>query len=497
MLFSNLVSPLLQKSVKGSNDPEITAIAYDSRKVIPGALFVCIKGDNFDGHRFIDDAVRNGAAAVIADDIPAFDGITSDIPAVLVPDTRVAMPVLANRFFDFPSRKLKLVGVTGTKGKTTTTYLIESIFKQAGLGAGVIGTMGTRINGDPVPSNRTTPESVDLQELFARMVSEHVDATAMEVSSHALVKHRTGGSEFDAAVYTNLTHEHLDFHHTLDEYFAAKMILFRDYPVASSKKITAVINIDDPRGEMVCDITQGSVLTYGIEKSADITARNISASAKGVSFDVAYGSDVFHIDLNLGGMFNVYNALGAIGASLSLGIGIDDISAGLQSIASVDGRFEAVKCGQDFDVIVDYAHTPDSLRNVLESAREITSGRLLVVFGCGGNRDKGKRPMMGEIASGLADVCVVTSDNPRKEDPNAIIEEIMAGIDTRNGKPVEAITDRESAIKRAMEMACPGDMVVIAGKGHETYQEFADHTIHFDDREVVKEILQCNRNGSV
>lgn len=497
MLFSNLISPLLEKSVKGSGDPEITAIAYDSRKVIPGAAFVCIQGDNFDGHQFIDDAVKNGAVVIIADNRQAFESISPEISAVLVPDTRTALPILANRFFDYPSRKLKLVGVTGTKGKTTTTYLIESIIRQAGMGAGVIGTMGTRINGTPVPSNRTTPESVDLQELFSRMLSEDVAAVAMEVSSHALVKHRTEGSEYDVAVYTNLTHEHLDFHHTLDEYFKAKMILFEEYPAVSAKKFTAVVNIDDSRGNAVCRLSKGSVLTYGIDKPADITAENIAASARGVSFDVTYRSDKFHIDLNLGGMFNVYNSLAAIGATLALGIGIGDIKAGLESIKSVDGRFEAVECGQDFDVIVDYAHNEDSLENVLKSAREITSGRLLVVFGCGGNRDRGKRPMMGKIASRMADVCVVTSDNPRKEDPEAIIAEIMTGVDTRNGKPIETIPDRAQAIKRALEMASAGDMVVIAGKGHETYQEFADHTVHFDDREVVREILCGTRNGSV
>ncbi|MHB1000957.1 MAG: UDP-N-acetylmuramoyl-L-alanyl-D-glutamate--2,6-diaminopimelate ligase [Armatimonadota bacterium] len=496
MLFSKLIESI-NETINGTHDPEISAITYDSRKVVPGALFVCIRGDNFDGHKFIGDAVTNGADAIIADDVTAIDILKSNFPVVIVPDTRVALPILANQFFDYPSRKLKLVGVTGTKGKTTITYLLDAIFKQAGFGSGVIGTMGTRINGKPVPSNRTTPESVDLQELFSRMISDGVSAVAMEVSSHALIKHRTEGTEFDVAVYTNLTHEHLDFHNTLDEYFDAKMILFKEYPPKSAKKFSAVVNIDDPRGEMVCSLTEGSAITYGINNSADISASNIIANAGGVSFDVTYWQGEFHVNMNLGGMFNVYNSLAAIGASIALGIGTDDIKAGLESIASVDGRFEAVKCGQDFDVIVDYAHTPDSLDNVLKSAKEISTGHLIVVFGCGGNRDRTKRPVMGRIAGDMADICIVTSDNPRKEDPDSIIAEIMAGVELCKGSIIETVTDRRDAIRRAIDLAETGDMVVIAGKGHETYQEFADHTIHFDDREVVREILCDIGNGSV
>lgn len=495
MLLSKLIDPIIGKKNCGLSDPDIYTIAYDSRKVVSGAVFVCIRGESFDGHKFIADAVKNGASAIIADNECAVNDLKLEIPYVLVPDSRTALPVIANRLFDYPSKKLKLTGITGTKGKTTTTFLVNAILKQSGLRTGVIGTMGTWIKDVPVPSSRTTPESVDLQQLFADMIAEGVSAVSMEVSSHALVKHRTAGCEFDTAVFTNLTHDHLDFHNTLDEYFLAKLILFKQYPLASSKPFTAVINIDDPRGAVVCANTAGRIITYGITNSADIMATNIIASANCVAFDVSSPHGDFHINLNLGGMFNVYNSLAAIGTAFSYGIEIDDIIAGLQSVSAVDGRFEAVKCGQDFDVIVDYAHTPDSLINILRAAKEIARGRLIVVFGCGGNRDKAKRPIMGNIASEMADICIITSDNPRKEDPDVIIAEIISGIKEDSCHHVETISDRLSAIRHAVEIARPGDMLVIAGKGHETYQEFADHTIHFDDREIVREILSSAKES--
>lgn len=496
MLLSKLIEPIIGKKNFGLSDPDICSIAYDSRKVVSGAVFVCIRGENFDGHRFIADAVNNGASAIIADDECTTDALSLKIPYVLVPDSRTSLPVIANRLFDYPSRKLKLTGITGTKGKTTTSFLLNAILRQSGLKTGVIGTMGAWINDAVVPSNRTTPESVDLQQLFCDMLSEGVSAVSMEVSSHALVKHRTYGCEFDTAVFTNLTHEHLDFHNSLDEYFLAKLALFKQYPLMSSKPFTSVVNIDDLRGAAVCENTAGGAVTYGINHFADIKAANVKASAAGVAFDVSSPHGDFHINLNLGGVFNVYNALAAIGAAFSYGIGIEDIIDGLQSVNAVDGRFEAVKCGQDFDVIVDYAHTPDSLINVLRAAKEIACGRLIVVFGCGGNRDKAKRPIMGNIASEMADICIVTSDNPRKEDPDTIIAEIVCGIAKSYCHKVETIPDRMGAIRHAVEIACPGDMLVIAGKGHETYQEFADHTIHFDDREVVRAIL-CPANEGI
>jgi UDP-N-acetylmuramoyl-L-alanyl-D-glutamate--2,6-diaminopimelate ligase len=489
MLLSHLIEPLPEKHSTGPQDPDITAIVYDSRRAAPGSLFVCIEGEHFDGHDFARDAVAKGACAVIAE---RFADMPADLPIIIVPDTRQALPVLANRFFDHPSRKMKLVGVTGTKGKTTTTYLVESIFQQAGLCAGVIGTLGARIRGESVPLDRTTPESVDLQELLARMVSEDVNAAVMEVSSHALVMRRTEGCEYDVGVFTNLTHDHLDFHHTLDEYLDAKLILFKSYPRESGKRFTSVINTDDPSGERVLRESLGEKLTFGIRNDADISASNISAGANGVAFDVKCPAGEFHVDLRIGGTFNVYNSLAAVGAACALGIEIGAIKAGLESVTSVAGRFESVDRGQDFGVIVDYAHSPDSLENVLRAARELTTGRLIVVVGCGGDRDRAKRPVMGGIASELADVCVVTSDNPRSEDPKSIIDEILVGTSGHRAA-VEAIVDRREAIHRALEIAESGDLVVVAGKGHETYQIFRDRTIHFDDREVVREALERMR----
>jgi len=493
MLLSQLIEPLQEKRQIGPGDPDISSIAYDSRSVKPGALFVSARGERFDGHDFIPEALQNGACAVMADDPKRIETLQLDVPLIAVPDSRRALPILANHFFGCPSRKLKLIGVTGTKGKTTATYLIEGVLRQAGLSTGVIGTLGARIRGASVPLERTTPESVDLQGLLARMVSEGVSAAAMEVSSHALAMYRTEGCEFDVGVFTNLTHDHLDFHGSLEDYLETKLMLFDVYPRASGKRFAGVINADDPKSERVCRATYGDVLTFGIRNPADVQAANVSADAKGVSFLALCPAGQFHVALSLGGIFNVYNSLAAIGAALALGLDVEQIKAGLESVRAVDGRFESVDCGQDFAVIVDYAHSPDSLENVLKSARELTCRRLIVVFGCGGDRDKMKRPVMGRIASDLADMCIVTSDNPRSEYPQAIIYEILAGMDERT--PVEAIVDRREAIKHALDTAQAGDLVLIAGKGHETYQIFKDRTVHFDDREVVRELLCGSGSG--
>jgi len=493
MLLSELTEPLQEKHQIGLGDPDVSSIAYDSRSVKPGALFVSARGERFDGHDFIPEALQNGACAVMADDPKRIETLRLDMPLIAVPDSRRALPIIANHFFGYPSRGLKLVGVTGTKGKTTTTYLIEGVLRQAGLSTGVIGTLGARIRGASAPLERTTPESVDLQELLACMVSEGVSAAAMEVSSHALAMHRTEGCEFDVGIFTNLTHDHLDFHGSLEDYLETKLMLFDVYPRASSKRFAGVINADDPKSERVRQATYGDVLTFGIRNPADVQAANVSADAKGVSFLALCPVGQFHVALSLGGIFNVYNSLAAIGAALALGLDVERIKAGLESVRAVDGRFESVDCGQDFAVIVDYAHSPDSLENVLKSARELTHRRLIVVFGCGGDRDKMKRPVMGRIASDLADMCIITSDNPRSEDPQAIIHEILAGMDERT--PVEAIVDRREAIKHALDVAQGGDLVLIAGKGHETYQIFKDRTVHFDDREVVRGLLCGSGSG--
>ncbi len=489
MLLSRLVDSLSPRELRATADPEITSVVYDSRRVSPGALFVCIRGGKFDGHDFIAQVIEAGASALVVEDperVPADAGI----PFVIVPSTRDALPILGTSFYEHPSRRLKLVGVTGTNGKTTTTYLIESMLGNAGRPTGVIGTLGARMRGIEVETERTTPESVDLQALFARMVSEGIEAAAMEVSSHALYMQRTVGCEFDIGVFTNLTQDHLDFHRTLEEYFGTKLMLFREYPKRSDKPFTGIVNIDDPYGGRVVEATDGSVLTYGVRNPADIRASQVYATARGVEFHTVCPAGEFDVRMRLGGLFNVYNSLAAVGVGVALGLSVEEIKTGLEAVPAVAGRFESVDCGQDFAVIVDYAHTPDGLENVLRSAREITENRLLVVFGCGGDRDRAKRPIMGRIASELADVCVVTSDNPRTEEPSSIVDEIMTGIDGDRSS-VEVDVDRRGAIERALKMAEPGDIVVIAGKGHETYQVFKNETIHFDDREVVRELLGC------
>jgi UDP-N-acetylmuramyl-tripeptide synthetase len=501
MILTELIEPLPVKRVIGAGNIDITGIAYDSRRVDPGSLFVCIRGDRFDGHDFIGDALARGARAIASDDIEQvrakwpFDFAQSwaGIAVVEVTDVRLALPVIAARFFGNPSRGMKLIGVTGTKGKTTTTYLVDSILRSAGYKTGVIGTLGIKIGDEVSPVTNTTPESLDLQAAFAHMIDSDVNAAVIEVSSHALVKHRVDECEFDVGIFTNLTQDHLDFHKTLDEYFKAKLIFFEELGAKSSKGFVGVINADDPRMEDVVRATKGRTLTFGIRNSADIRAINVVAGAGVTEFDVVSPDGVFHVSLKLGGIFNVSNALGAIGSGIALGLPIDAIIAGLESISYVPGRFVQVDCGQEFGVVIDYAHSPDSLENILKAARDLTAKRLIVVFGCGGDRDRGKRPIMGRIAGDLADVCVVTSDNPRTEDPGAIIQEILTGVGDK-ACSVEAITDRREAIERALRMAEPGDVVVIAGKGHEHYQIFKDRTIHFDDREVVEHVL--GRAGS-
>jgi UDP-N-acetylmuramyl-tripeptide synthetase len=495
MLLADLIQPLPEKELLGRGNPEVTSLAYDSRRVAPGALFICIRGEKFNGHDFANSALEKGAVAILADDRQFVEKWDRNVPVVLVPNSRRAMPILAGHFHGYPSRLLKLIGVTGTKGKTTTTYLISSILHQTGLATGVVGTLGARICSESIPLERTTPEAVDIQELLARMVRKGVSAVAMEVSSHALAFHRTEGCEFDVGVFTNLSHDHLDFHRSLDEYLETKVMLFREYPKKSQKRFVGIINADDPRSDYVCRAVHGDVITFGVDNhSANIRATNVSFDTKGLSYTLETSAGRCDVSLKLRGAFNVYNSLAAASVALALGLELEDIRKGLESLSAVDGRFECIDCGQDFTVVVDYAHSPASLESVLKSAKELTSGRIITVFGCGGDRDKAKRPIMGKIASNLSDVCIVTSDNPRSEDPNAIINEILAGIEDGHSI-VEAIVDRREAIKRSLEIARPGDLVLIAGKGHETYQIFRDQVIHFDDREVVRELLSDLRSG--
>jgi UDP-N-acetylmuramoyl-L-alanyl-D-glutamate--2,6-diaminopimelate ligase len=512
---------------RGTADPEIRGVAYDSRRVNPGDLFVCVAGFKRDGRRFLADAVARGAVAALVEPAPDAEpgAVSPDLPTLVVPSARRAMALAAAAFHDHPSRRLCLVGVTGTNGKTTTTHLIESLFRAVGQGTGVIGTLGARIRDRALPEGRTTPEAPDLQSLIGQMVAEDVAAVTMEVSSHALVLGRTLGCEYDFGVFTNLTQDHLDFHETFEDYFDAKATLFRDYPKHSAKHFTGIINLDDPWGARLAALCAGDVLTYGIESAAHIRAAEIRATPAGIEFRVSVaGAPARPVRLRLGGHFNVYNALAAMGVGVGAGIPWETIVAGLEGVPGVPGRFEAVDAGQNFAVLVDYAHTPDGLLNVLRAARALSPRRLIAVFGCGGDRDRTKRPIMGRIAAEHADVAVVTSDNPRSEDPDEIIAEILVGMkeddrppttDDRSPSAASAIggldggrssvvgrrasiiiePDRRAAIERAIRTAEPGDLVLIAGKGHEDYQIFADRTIHFDDREVAREALRARANS--
>ncbi len=485
MLFSELITHLSNARVANLGDADIAEIAYDSRDVEPGALFVAMQGGNFDGHKFIGAALKSGASAIIAErEIQSVS-----VPYVIVPNGRVAMGEIASPFFGYPSRQMKLIGVTGTSGKTTVTHLIQSIFNSLNRPAGLIGTLGARIGDEFIETKHTTPESVDLQRTLAYMVERGVEVVAIETSSHGLYQGRTLGCEFDCGVFTNIARDHLDFHGTVEAYLDAKLILFNYYPSMSSKRFVAAINSDDASAGAVIAATKGDVITFAIENFADLRAENIEVTDRSVRFDMTYKGASVPVRLDIGGFFNVYNALSAAAACIGLGLDIDAIVNGLACAHSVPGRFESVDCGQDFGVIVDYAHTPDELENVLKTAKSLAENRLIAVFGCGGDRDRGKRPIMGGIGAELADLIVVTSDNPRTEDPDSIIAMVLEGIPDSEKKRVTVRPDRRDGINTAISMAQPGDVVVIAGKGHENYQIFADRTVHFDDREVAREVL--------
>ncbi|MFQ3549840.1 MAG: UDP-N-acetylmuramoyl-L-alanyl-D-glutamate--2,6-diaminopimelate ligase [Armatimonadota bacterium] len=485
MKYLELIDNISDYQMINNNNVEINGIAFDSREVQNGNLFIAISGGSFDGHNYISEAIKKGASAIVAE--KNIKEYSSKVSYVVVPNSRKAMGKIAAAFYNYPTRDIKLIGVTGTSGKTTVTHLISYILNQANIKNGVIGTIGIRIDNEYLPSNHTTPESLDLQKTIFNMKHQGVQAVIMEASSHGLYQGRLIGCEFDVGIFTNIARDHLDFHKTQEAYLQAKMLLFNDMPNHSEKTFSGVINIDDEHSDVVIKNTKGKVITFGINKTADLMAKNIIATDKEVSFDLIYENNTINIKMPIGGMFNVYNALSAIGASLCLDIHIDDIIKGLANVKPVAGRFEYVDCGQNFGVIVDYAHTPDELENVLLSAKSITKGNLIVVFGCGGDRDRGKRPIMGRIADEISDIVVVTSDNPRTEDPLSIIDEILTGIERKNNIVVEP--DRYKAIREAIKLAKADDCVVIAGKGHEDYQIFANETIHFDDREVARELL--------
>ena len=458
-------------------DVEVTALALDNRRVQPGTVFFCVRGFTRDGHDFAPDAVARGAVALVVD-----HPLTLGVPEVVVEDVRAAMAPAAARLHGDPTATLRTVGVTGTNGKTTSAYLVRALLEAAGEPTGLLGTVKSVVGGVEHEVARTTPEAIDLQAAFAAMRDAGDTHCVMEVSSHALALGRADAIHWAAAIFTNLTQDHLDFHPTMDEYFAAKRKLFAAGPNV------AIVNVDDPWGARLArEMEDVECVTIGIDTpDADLRATDISSDFAGSTF-TAGGLE---LRSPLPGRFNVYNVLGAVAAARALGVDDATIVAALPGVEPVPGRFEPVDEGQEFALIVDYAHTPDSLENVLAAARPLTRGRLVCVFGCGGDRDRGKRPLMGEISARLADHTIVTSDNPRSEDPDAIVAEIMAGI--ADSSASEAIVDRHAAIERAVELAGAGDVVVVAGKGHEQGQEFeGGRKLPFDDVTVAREALRA------
>jgi UDP-N-acetylmuramoyl-L-alanyl-D-glutamate--2,6-diaminopimelate ligase len=462
MDLERLITALGPQEVRGGAPLDVTDLAYDARSVTPGALFFCVPGERADGHEFAPDAVERGAVALVVE-----RPLDLAVPQLVVSSARAAMAVAADELFGRPTEELVVAGVTGTNGKTTTSYLIHSIFEAAGMRPGLIGTIESRIGGEVQPAVRTTPEAIDLQRMFRRMRDAGDRSVVLEATSHGSILGRLDRVRFDAIAFTNLTQDHLDFHPSMEDYYAAKRRLFTEHEPAPA----AAVNIDDEWGRKLAEelrrLDRAPLLTYGLSDDADLREH---------SFRTA-----------LVGRFNTENILAAWALAQLVGVPDAAVAEGVERLPGVPGRFESVDEGQPFRVIVDYSHTPDSLENVLRAARELTAARLICVFGCGGDRDRGKRPIMGRIASKLADVPIVTSDNPRSEEPQAIIDEILAGM---NGEPIVE-PERRAAIEQAIAMAQAGDVVVIAGKGHEQGQEFAGgKKIPFDDREVAREALR-------
>jgi UDP-N-acetylmuramoyl-L-alanyl-D-glutamate--2,6-diaminopimelate ligase len=487
--LSELTRALEEKTVEGNADVEITGVSTDSRTIQPGYLFVAVSGTSDDGHHFMGDALKRGAAALAGETLAPRAGEQAHVH---VPDGRIAAALLAEAFYGYPSRELDVIGITGTNGKSSTLYLIRSILDAAGLPSSAVGTISYSIGDATMPALNTTPGPVELSSALRQAVDAGHSHFVMEVSSHALHQRRVEAIKFKVAVYTNLSLDHLDYHESLDEYFSAKRHLFELLPGAGDGA-TAVINADDERAKDIVAATTADIITFGLSAGADIHAANIKTSVSRTSFDVTTPQGSFPITLKLLGRHSVYNALAAVGACLGLGIDLPTIKEGLEELVIVPGRFERIREGQSLEVIVDYAHTPEALRSLLESARTICKGKLILVFGAGGDRDRSKRPEMGTLASELADFAVVTSDNPRSEDPFRIALDIEIGFQRKGkerGQHYLVMVDRREAIEEALNAAEVGDIVIIAGKGHETYQIFKDGTIRFDDREVVRDWLQ-------
>jgi len=477
-----------------AQDAPVSAVVYDSRRAISGSLFVALRGMKAEGTQFVAQAMERGALAVVAD-VPRPEAVTA--PWIVVNDARLALALLADRFYNQPSRRMPVVGVTGTNGKTTTSYLLASIFDAAGMKTGLLGTVTYRLGAEEREASRTTPEAPDVQQLLQEMLSQGCRAAVMEVSSHALALKRVDGMRFAAGVFTNLTRDHLDFHEDMETYFLSKRRLFEMLPPDAP----AVINVDDPRGPALLEVSQRPV-TFAISRSADVMPGPIEITLSGLAFELRTPRGNVTLQSTLVGRPNVYNILTSAATAMALGLPLDAIAAGVRTLPGVPGRFEVVSSpNDDVTVVVDYAHTDDALRNLLETARPLAANRLVTVFGCGGDRDRTKRPLMGMVAERLSDVVVITSDNPRSEDPQRIIDEIKRGVPAARqtaGRATEirTVVDRREAIEQAIELSEPHDLILIAGKGHEKYQQIGDRVLPFDDGEVARAALTRRRKRS-
>ncbi len=478
MKIEEILKGLTYTVLSGDKSIEINNPQYDSRKIKCGDMFFAIGGFNVDGHNFISKAIENGAKTVVVEkDVTLVEGITF----IKVENGRRALAIAASNFYNNPSKKMKIIGITGTNGKTTSAFMLKGILEAKGYKVGLIGTIANYIGNKEIHTEKTTPESLELQQLFKDMVDSDIDYCVMEVSSHSLDLDRVYGIEFSQGIFTNLTQDHLDFHKTFENYFNAKSKLFKICK-------HSVVNVDDSYGIKLLEKINSRVTTYSIEKESDLKGTDINLESTGIIFNLKGNEKTYKVQLSIPGRYNVYNALGCIGAALDEGIDMDTIIESLSKV-TVPGRCENLTLGMNlgFQVIRDYSHTPDSLKNILENLRELTKGKLICIFGCGGDRDRTKRPIMGEIGTELSDIAIITSDNPRSEDPYMILEDIKAGVEKSNYKLIE---NRREAIKTALLLGEKDDIIVIAGKGHETYQILKNETIHFDEKEVVLELIE-------
>ena len=484
MLLREIIAGIPEIELRGDILASIRGISYDSRTVEPGDLFVAMRGVKTDGARHVQQATERGAAAIASEQPVVPD---SPVAFLKVPDARRFLAQASHVFFEDPTSQLKLVGITGTNGKTTTSYLVESVFRQAGLKSCLLGTIGMKIDDTPYPSKHTTPEAPDLLRFLRQAVNEGVSHGVLEVSSHALALNRVYGCKITIGVFSNLTPDHLDFHHDMESYYQAKKLLFVEE--GNNRLETAVINADDPYGVRLAQEAACPVLRYGFGPQAGVRAIETSSHTDRTKLRVATPRGELHITSHLLGRPNTYNILAATGAALGLGLDPNVIQDGIEALRAVAGRMELIDCGQPFTVLVDYAHTEDALKKILETIAQLSHKKIITVFGCGGDRDRTKRPAMGFIAGNLSDLVIATSDNPRTEDPRQILAEIEDGL-TKGKALYTLIVDRRAAIREALSLAAEGDVVLIAGKGHEQYQVLGAKVIPFDDRAVAREILQ-------